>query len=319
MLTTPWLRRAALAAVDVASWTLAVAVVIGLRYSFTITDVQWASIVRYWFLVCLLLLAIGYATKFYRGRFLVGSFDEALGLAMHMGFVAVVGLVMRPLLYPEIPRSMPVTAPALALLISAAVRWLYRALRDREREGTVGGAAPVVRNALIYGAGDAGQQVARLIRNDPDLAFRVVGYVDDNPGKRHLKILGVPVLGDGSQLLALTSTYDVDTVIFAIPGASGEVIGRAQDTLQSAGLTFLVLPRLSELIGGTVKRDDLREVEIGDVLGRHQVSTDLSSIADYLTGKRVLITGAGGSIGAELARQVHHFGPATLVLLDRDE
>ena len=320
MLTTPWLRRAALAAVDVASWTLAVAIVIGLRYSFTITDVQWASIVRYWFLVCLLLLAIGYATKFYRGRFLVGSFDEALGLAMHMGFVAVVGLVMRPLLYPEIPRSMPVTAPALALLISAAVRWLYRALRDREREGAGdGGAAPVVRNALIYGAGDAGQQVARLIRNDPDLAFRVVGYVDDNPGKRHLKILGVPVLGDGSQLLALTSTYDVDTVIFAIPGASGEVIGRAQDTLQSAGLTFLVLPRLSELIGGTVKRDDLREVEIGDVLGRHQVSTDLSSIADYLTGKRVLITGAGGSIGAELARQVHHFGPATLILLDRDE
>ena len=103
------------------------------------------------------------------------------------------------------------------------------------------------------------------------------------------------------------------------PRRSGQTIGKAQEAAQRAGLDFLVLPRVSELIEGRVTASDIRPVEIGDVLGRHQVSTSISDIAGYLTGRRVLITGAGGSIGAELARQVHQFGPTSLVLLDRDE
>ena len=315
LLTVAWARRGALAAHDVASWTLALAIIIGVRLDFTITDVQWASVVRYWLTVGALLVALGYATKFYRGRFLVGSFDEALGLALHTGVIAVLSIASGPWLYPGLPRSIPVLVPPVALLICAAGRWLYRALRDRSE--VPGGVAP--RNAIIYGAGDAGRQVANLVRNDPDMLFRIVGYVDDNQGKRYLRIHGIPVLGSSDNLAEVAADSGATAVILAVPNATGGLIGRVQEQADRAELELLVLPRVSELIGGRVEATDLRQVEIGDVLGRHQVSTDLSAIAGYLTGKRILITGAGGSIGSELARQVHKFGPATLIMLDRDE
>ncbi|WP_426245534.1 polysaccharide biosynthesis protein [Nocardioides sp. LHG3406-4] len=315
ILSIPWVRRGALAALDVASWSIALAVIIGIRLDFTITDVQWASVLRYWLTVGVLLIAIGYATKFYRGRFLVGSFDEALGLALHIGVVTVITILSGSVLYPGLPRSIPVLVPPVALLISAAFRWLYRAFRERTEET----GAETLRNAVIYGAGDAGRQVANLVRTDPHLSFRIVGYVDDNPGKRHLKIHGVPVLGSGHNLASVAADCGATAVIFAVPNAAGALIGRVQEQAQEAELDFFVLPRVSELIGGRVEATDIRPVEIGDVLGRHQVSTDLSAIAGYLTGKRVLITGAGGSIGSELARQVRRFGPATLIMLDRDE
>lgn len=317
MLGTPWLRRAALAALDVASWALALAVIVGVRLDFTITNVQWDSIVRYGLTAGVLMVALGYTTKFYRGRFLVGSFDEALGLALHIGIVAVVALLAAPVLYPGLPRSIPVLVPPMALLVAAAGRYLFRVLRERTEEAPA--SDTVVRNAIIYGAGDAGRQVARLVRNDPDLSFRIVGYVDDNHGKRHLRIHGIPVLGTGGSLAAVAAEYDAAAVILAVPGADGALIGRVQEVADEADLELFLLPRVSELIGGRVAASDIRRVEIGDVLGRHQVSTDLSAIAGYLSGKRVLITGAGGSIGSELARQVHNFGPATLVMLDRDE
>lgn len=317
MLAIPWLRRAALAAMDVASWGLALAVIVGVRLDFSITDVQWASIVRYGLTAGVLMVGIGYATKFYRGRFLVGSFDEALGLALHIGAVAVLALLAAPVLYPGLPRSIPVLVPPVALLICAAGRYLFRVLRDRTEGSPASGEH--VRNAVIYGAGDAGRQVAQLVRSSRDLSFRIVGYVDDNLGKRHLRIHGVPVLGTGTVLADVAAENDADAVILAVPGADGALIGRVQELAHEADLEFFVLPRVSELIGGRVAASDIRRVEIGDVLGRHQVSTDLSAIAGYLSGKRVLITGAGGSIGSELARQVHNFGPATLILLDRDE
>ena len=129
------------------------------------------------------------------------------------------------------------------------------------------------------------------------------------------------MLGDAGDPVATSpQERDVDAVILAIPQRHRPARRRRRRSgSQAAGLEFLVLPRVSELIGGRVSAGDIRQVEIGDVLGRHQVSTNLGDIADYLTGKRVLITGAGGSIGSELARQVHKFGPATLIMLDRDE
>jgi FlaA1/EpsC-like NDP-sugar epimerase len=315
VLNSARLRRLSLMAVDVTSWTLALVLIIGIRLDFRINEVQWASVTRYWVTVCLLLIVAGYLTKFYRGRFLVGSFDEAMGLALHSGVVAAAAIVLRPLLYPELPRSIPVLAPPVALLLCAAARWLYRAARDRG-EPTV---LESDRNAIIYGAGDAGRQVAGLLRRETALPFRVVGYVDDNPGKRHLRINGVPVLGDGRTLDKVAAECNASVVILAVPNATGALIGKVQALADKASLEVFVLPRVSDLIGGRVESADIRPVEISDVLGRHQVSTSLSSIAGYLSGRRVLITGAGGSIGSELARQVHKLGPSSLILLDRDE
>ncbi|SEB86187.1 NDP-sugar epimerase, includes UDP-GlcNAc-inverting 4,6-dehydratase FlaA1 and capsular polysaccharide biosynthesis protein EpsC [Nocardioides exalbidus] len=307
-------RRGALATWDVVCWTLGVAFVIGLRYSFNINEVQWESVLRYLVLSCVLLVVIGVATKFYRGRFLVGSFDEALGLALHFLAVAAITVVTAPVLNDLLPRSLPVLAPPMALVAAAAGRWFYRAMRDRGHESRHSGRA-----LLIYGAGDAGRQVLSLVRADDSLGLRPVGFLDDNPGKRHLRIHGIPVVGSGASLVEAADSVDASAVLIAVPRAPGELVDRVQRQATKAGLEVLVLPRLGELSNGEVKRNDIRRVEISDVLGRHQVATDLSAIAGYLSGKRVLITGAGGSIGSELARQVHRFGPSSMTLLDRDE
>jgi FlaA1/EpsC-like NDP-sugar epimerase len=315
-MTNAIMRRAALATWDVLAWTFAAALVIGVRHDFTINEVEWESVIRYWLLVCGLMLGLGYASKFYRGRFLVGSFDEALGLAVHVGLVGAVGIGVGLFANESVPRSVPVLTPPVALLLCAAGRWFYRAIRERSDEILV---PADVRTALVYGAGEAGRQVLQLLRNEREHKLRVVGFLDDNPGKRHLRILGVPVLGSGIQMEDIANAQEVETVILAIPQATGQFIGLVQERAQDAGLELLVLPRVSELMGGRVQTNDIRRIEIGDVLGRHQVATNLSDIAGYLSGKRVLITGAGGSIGSELARQVHKFGPGSMVMLDRDE
>src|SRR6478735_2404892 len=131
MPATPWVRRAALAAMDVVGWTIAVAMIVGVRLDFTITDVQWESVVRYLVTVAVLTVGLGYATKFYRGRFLVGSFDEALGLTLHLAVVGALMLGISAMMTNPAPRSVVVLTPPMALLISAAGRLFYRALRDR--------------------------------------------------------------------------------------------------------------------------------------------------------------------------------------------
>ncbi len=315
MLSNGVVRRGALAVWDIVCWTLGAAFVIGFRYSFRINEVQWESVLRYLAISWVLLVGIGVVTKFYRGRFLVGSFDEAFGLALHFLGVAAITVVTTPLLNDALPRSLPVLAPPVALVGAAAGRWLYRAVRYRG-SGTDDESSRAV---LIYGAGDAGRQVLSLLRTDRTLRFRPVGFLDDNPGKRHLRIQGIPVVGAGASLAEAASDLDAAAVVLAVPGASGDLVDRVQRQAADAGLDVFVLPRLGELSGGQVRPADIRPVDISDVLGRHQITTDLSSIAGYLTGKRVLITGAGGSIGSELARQLHKFGPSQLIMLDRDE
>ena len=293
------------------SWALALALVVAVRYNFTVTDIQSTSIVQYWVTVCVLLVAIGYLTKFYRGRFLVGSFDEALGLALHVFVVAAIALIAPPgpLPRPAAQRPGPDAADRSALL-------------RRRAAGSTAPCANAARGALRLGRRSRnGDHLRRRRRRSPgraagaqrpDLSFRVVGYVDDNPGKRHLRIHGHPGPGHRRSLATSPPSTTSAAVILAIPGADGALIGRVQEVADAADLELFLLPRVSELIGGRVEASDIRRVEIADVLGRHQVSTDLSAIAGYLSGKRVLITGAGGSIGSELARQVHNFGPATL-------
>ena len=217
MLSSGLVRRSTLALWDVLCWTGGAAFVIGLRYSFRITEVQWEAVLRYLVLSWVLLVLAGVVTKFYRGRFLVGSFEEALGLALHFFGVAAVMVVTAPLLNPDLPRSLPVLAPPIALVGAAAGRWCFRAVRSRGAERGKDGRRPV----LIYGAGDAGRQVLRLVRSDRTPALTPVGFVDDNPGKRHLRIGGVPVLGPGDALDDIAESGGAEAFSVAVRGASG--------------------------------------------------------------------------------------------------
>lgn len=311
----PGFRRAMLALWDMLCWVAATIVVIGARYDFTINDLQWRSAILYMAVSCALIASIGYTFKMYRGRYRVASFDEARGLSLLILTVAVLTFIIFVLLDAAgLPRGIAVLVPPVALVASAGGRWFYRAWRSRTRDTD-----RRTKNVLIYGAGDAGHQLLRLIFTDANSDFRVVGFIDDHEAKRNLRLMGVPVLGSRLDFTRIANETSAETVILAITDASGEFIGEVQDLVEGAGLEFLALPPLTQMIGGRVNLADIRKVDIADVLGRRQVNTDLGAIADYLTGRRVLVTGAGGSIGSELARQVHKFGPAELILLDRDE
>jgi FlaA1/EpsC-like NDP-sugar epimerase len=316
MLEPDWRRQVARLGWDCASWVTATLLVVLTRYDFQLLPLQYRYLAIYAVVACLLQVVVGTAMMLYRGRYRTASFDEIFGLVLT---AAIVGAVLAVLAVgafgaSAFPRATAVLVPPLALMSMAGARWTFRAWRGRQWR-----ADQQAERVLIYGAGDAGYQLIRLICTDQQSPYDVVGFIDDAREKRNLRLVGVPVLGQRSQLLTVAAERGVETVILAITEASAEMVREVSDLVAGAGMHFKVLPPVAELLGRRVSLEDVRDVDIADILGRHQVVTDLAGIADYVTGKRVLVTGAGGSIGSELARQVHGFGPSELVLLDRDE
>jgi FlaA1/EpsC-like NDP-sugar epimerase len=175
------------------------------------------------------------------------------------------------------------------------------------------------RRALIVGAGDAGALVVREMTKNPQLNTIPIGFLDDDPQKQAHEIYGIPVLGKLSDLAHILSSRRVDEVIVAIPSAPGKVVRMVAETCREKGIPSRTMPGLYELIGGKVSVSRLREVEISDLLRREPAHLDDDRVGTALTGKRVLVTGAGGSIGRELCRQAARWAPAELILLGHGE
>ena len=311
-----WRNRAVSILWDGCSWILATFLVVLGRYDVQLLPVQVRSLTIYVMVAILLQVAVGATMMLYRGRYRTASFEEVLGLVLTVGIVSVLllGLAFGVLGTKTFPRATAVLVPPVALVLMASARWAFRAWKDRR-----GPAEHATERVLVYGAGEAGYQLVRSIALDPASSYEVVGLIDDARSKRNLRLMGVPVLGGRAALVDAALAHGASTVILAISTADASMVRSLSDLVEAAGLRFLVLPPVRELLGRRVSHDDVREVDIADVLGRHQVCTDVAGIADYVTGRRVLVTGAGGSIGSELARQVHAFGPSELILLDRDE
>jgi FlaA1/EpsC-like NDP-sugar epimerase len=175
------------------------------------------------------------------------------------------------------------------------------------------------RNVLIIGAGDAGALVVREMQKNPQLGLRPVGYLDDDMAKQRHQIHGVSVVGRLTDLRRALDHRPVDEVIIAIPSAGGKVVRLVTDICRLKGIPFRTMPGLFELIGGKVSVNRLREVDITDLLRREPVRIQDQLIGTALSGKRVLVTGAGGSIGREICRQISRWGPQMLILLGHGE
>lgn len=308
-------RRIGLLLGDTLCWLLAGFAILGARYDFSLNDVQFGSAFRYLAAALVLQVVFGYSLQLYRGRYRTGSFDGAMLLALVVALTALLSGVFA-MLNPEFPRGLVLSVPPTALCLMMAQRWVIRSFESR--------AVPTVEKptsrALIYGAGDAGQQVYQLTRIANPAPFTIVGFLDDDRTKRVQHFGSVRVLGDGTQLERLAAEHSVDTVVLAITGVDGSFIRDLNQRTEAAGLQLLMLPPLSEMLRGKMQDiSQLHEVDVTDLLGRPPIHTDLGAITNLLTGKVVLVTGAGGSIGSEIARQVSNFKPARLVLLDRDE
>jgi FlaA1/EpsC-like NDP-sugar epimerase len=175
------------------------------------------------------------------------------------------------------------------------------------------------KHVLIVGAGDAGEKVLRGLFDEPQLQLKPIGFVDDDPGKIGREIHHVPVRGSMNRIPALVEEFDVDEIFITIPSASGDQMRNIVKLCKDCGVQYKTLPGLADLINGQVTISDLREVRFEDLLGRPAVDLDATNIKDYITGRRILITGAGGSIGSELCRQIVNYHPESIVLFDASE
>ena len=307
------LLRVGLALWDGASWAFAALALVLARYNLNLALPEARFVVTYAVAAIGLQLLVGLITKLYRGRHSIASFEESALLAfVSLGIGLLLGVssaLWAPIGYP---RVVTFTVPLAALILMAAGRFLFRAVtRSTHREG----AEPV----LVYGAGNAGQQLARLLSYDPDAPYEIVGFFDDDPTKRNLHLSGAKVLGDRTRVRAVAAEKGVRKLIIAIPTADRKLMRDISAIADEVGLETLVMPPTKDLVAGRVGLGDLHQLNVTDLLGRAQIETNLTEIAGYLAGRVVLVTGAGGSIGSELARQVHRFGPKELVMLDRDE
>ncbi len=216
----------------------------------------------------------------------------------------------------RLPRGVAALDFLLLLAFVAGSRLLARTLIERPQSGLVARGKEV----LIVGAGDAGQLLVRELQRNRQLHYTPIGIVDDDPRKKNLRVHGVRVLGTTDDLPHVLRDNRPDEVLIAIPSASGDVRQKVVEACVAEKVTVKTLPALHELISGDVNlARQIRPVQVEDVLGREQVEVDLSAVAAYVKDRSVLVTGAGGSIGSELCRQLARLGVARLVLVDNGE
>ena len=173
------------------------------------------------------------------------------------------------------------------------------------------------RRVLVVGAGRAGEALARDLRRDS--RYSVIGFVDDNPALRGARINGMPVLGRIDQLPELAREIAVQMLLIALPGATTSEMRNVVALCEETGLPFRTVPRLEDVVAGRAQFNEIKEVAIEDLLGRDTVELDWTAIRESLSGRRVLVTGGGGSIGSELCRQVARLGAQSLTVVDQSE
>ena len=217
-----------------------------------------------------------------------------------------------------IPRAVYLIDFGLSLVMLGGARGSLRLVREAVQTHVTGRSGNLVR-ILIVGAGDTGEMLLREIGKNVNLPYHVVGFLDDDPRKKGLRIHNALVLGSVDQLSVMVEKYEVDSVIIAMPSANRQQMRRVIDLTKAAGVEAKVLPAVEGFLQGDVALSRLREVSISDLLGRAPVKLDMQSIGKFLQGRCVMVTGAGGSIGSELCRQVLRFAPGKLVMVERAE
>jgi FlaA1/EpsC-like NDP-sugar epimerase len=214
-----------------------------------------------------------------------------------------------------IPSSVFMLEGLLALALAGGLRMAARLARERGRRLVATGA----RRTFIVGAGDAGEQILRQLLHERERRYHIVGLIDDDPDKQGRSLHGVPVLGTADQIIGLVALHRVTQALIAIPSATSEQLKTLAEYCVHAGVDVQVLPPLKDLVTGQVQVSQIREIQLDDLLGRDPITLDLQAIEPEIAGRVIVVTGAGGSIGSELARQIAGFHPRSLVLIDRAE
>ena len=306
---------------DIVAWSAAATMALLMRSSLqdvpNIGSLAQDTLFRALPAVVIIQAITGYVVGIYRHRWRYGSFDEVKGLIVSAAVTTTILLLLRFMdrSADAFPRSAIVAGGILGLFFTAASRYTWRLAREQLRRPT----ELTSQKLLVYGAGEGGIQIANTMLRNPNSPFLPVAFLDDNTATHKLSISGVPVLGGREAIAKVALRTGAKTLLIAIPSADSTLISEISEAARDARLEVKILPAVQSLNDYTVDTSEIRDLTDEDLLGRHRVKINLDEISQYLVNRRVLVTGAGGSIGSELCRQLVRFNPAELIMLDRDE
>jgi FlaA1/EpsC-like NDP-sugar epimerase len=227
--------------------------------------------------------------------------------------IASVGVLFH---FQHFPRSVFFIDWLLLIILIGGIRFSKRLLSE-----LTSGPVPseTSKNLLLVGAGDAGELIIREIKNNPRVGYTPIGFVDDDKTKLGRRIHGIPILGTSDDIQKIVAKRDIQEILITIPSARGETIRKIIEKCRATGVSFKILPGIGNLLDGNVSVSQIREIDENDLLGREPIELDVQTVSQEIQGKRILVTGAGGSIGSELCRQILSLDPAQLILYERGE
>lgn len=263
-------------------------------------------------LVCHHLFAAVY--HLYNKAWQYASVGELIAIVKAVTFSIVVTSVMQLIVFQDTyVRALMITWMLHVLLIGGS-RFSWRMFRDnimnRQKE---------IKKTLIIGAGSGGTMVARQLLNNLEIDLKPVAFIDDDPKKIKLDILGIPVVGSSECIAKTVEKYQIENIVIAIPSLRQKELKRIFEECAKTKAKTQIIPKLEDLMTGKISVNQFREVQVEDLLGREPVELDIGSISEYISGKTVLVTGAGGSIGSEICRQICKFNPSKIVLVGHGE
>lgn len=306
---------------DVIAWSAAAAFALVLRsYLQGETDISGVvqdTLYRTLPIVLVVQAVTGYIVGIYRRQWRYGSFDEVKGLILSAFITTTVLLIIRVTdrSIDAFPRSAIVAGGILGLFFTAASRYTWRLIREQLRRPSESTATKII----VYGAGEGGIQIVNTMLRNRNSDYLPVAFIDDNPSTHRLRISGVPVIGGRDSIDKAVQRTSAKTLLIAIPSADATVIREIVQIARTAQLNVKILPAVQNLEDRQIDAADIRDLTDEDLLGRRRIKINLDEISQYLVNRRVLVTGAGGSIGSELCRQLVRFNPAEIIMLDRDE
>jgi FlaA1/EpsC-like NDP-sugar epimerase len=309
-------RRGTELGYDIVVWIWGMLAAAWLTRDLPDTAVAQAFSLRVALAVCVLSPVSGLLAGLYQSKQQRGSLAEVVGVGTAAFGTCAALAALTVFLVPgqHSPLATVAGAAVFAVLAMLAARYVLFAVRQRIRTPAAASAAVKV---IVFGAGEAGTQLVHSLLTHPDAEYRPVAILDDDPNKRRLRIFGVPVVGDRTAMQQAAA--GTGATVLVIARASGRAIRDLTAQAERCGLVPKVVPSVTELLSGVERIEGVRDPRISDLLGRMPVQTDVASVAGHFAGKRILVTGAGGSIGSELCRRLHRFNPGELIMLDRDE
>ena len=288
------------------------------RFEFSIDKIPLNYIEGYLQVVgpwCAITIAVFLLFGLYNSIWAYVSTSELYRIIGAYGVIAVIGLILLRFDGTIMPRSSQVVALMCSFLCTSAIRFAFRFKSDAMRKMVRvhrGG----IQNVMIIGAGDAGRTLLNEYRTSKFMTDNVACIIDDNELKKHRRIYGVPVVGGRNEIPAAVKEYRISKIVFAIPSISAAARKEILDICTTTGCEVHILPGIYQLLNGEVSVGKLRKVDPQDLLGRDPVRVNMDEILAYISGKTVLVSGGGGSIGSELCRQIARAKPRQLIILD---